>query len=801
MDMAEHSTVPLASPDRPEPPGHAPLERAAVFQRAAARLIARQQDVAGAEWLIPEAPPAGQEAAVVAAVALLAGAPDGAPSSYRVQIARDFLLQDGLLSRLAELEESPLPWKRLEQLGRCVEDDAFRPRFRQLPPEAAMVADVVAALYDWQCAAVCTPAAAAPPPPPPPRAPPAAPCAEFSPPRPPLAALSQGQPAAALGHCGAGDPAVELRRTQDEGLAHLQGLRQRCEEQCHALNELRKAEQLKERCSPPRRPPVHARPPPPNGVQRAAARRSRGHSGREARANDARELEASARRLGSLAAADWAYLRRLPNCPPGLRPHFAALVTLAPAHVTAAAAAGRPAAGLWQTVQRLLVRPSAVVKIVQSETQQLGPTDAARRALADAAAHPPPDGAEDDALAGPAAAAVARWICAYAAVTAAGPAAAGSARGRRSASGSRPPRASSGSRVRASSTSPAWRPPGTGGRKLRGRSAPAASMQRRAAPRLSGGSRTSRVESPSPARRPPVELNQDEVESLLLPSLVDLRTLTERDITLLAEHNPVSHPPSKAVRRVAEAAFALTRFGPGARDPALWPALGAAEWWSEGAPLMRASPGEFLAATRALENAHIGPAAVAHAEGALQQAPPKATPYLAANVLRSWGSAMCAYVRWCHRTGRQLHSLAARADGVLVGVAARAEVAASSPASPDRRSAPAPRSAPPAPSEDSAGRPVPISPSPLPAAPHHAAPQPQQPAGRHAVDGPAAGADKVEQMVRWLQAAGMGKYVSVFVDNEVDMDSLFLLTEQDLSAMGVAIGPKRKLLSLLRTRQ
>ena len=50
----------------------------------------------------------------------------------------------------------------------------------------------------------------------------------------------------------------------------------------------------------------------------------------------------------------------------------------------------------------------------------------------------------------------------------------------------------------------------------------------------------------------------------------------------------------------------------------------------------------------------------------------------------------------------------------------------------------------------------------------------------------------------WLEQNGLGKYASVFAENEIDFIALPEITEDDLREMGLLIGPRRKLLKGLR---
>ena len=52
-------------------------------------------------------------------------------------------------------------------------------------------------------------------------------------------------------------------------------------------------------------------------------------------------------------------------------------------------------------------------------------------------------------------------------------------------------------------------------------------------------------------------------------------------------------------------------------------------------------------------------------------------------------------------------------------------------------------------------------------------------------------ADDAQQ---WLEELGLGKYGDVFVENEIDLDAARDLTEVDLKELGIAMGPRKKLL-------
>ena len=51
---------------------------------------------------------------------------------------------------------------------------------------------------------------------------------------------------------------------------------------------------------------------------------------------------------------------------------------------------------------------------------------------------------------------------------------------------------------------------------------------------------------------------------------------------------------------------------------------------------------------------------------------------------------------------------------------------------------------------------------------------------------------------QWLEQRGLGKYAEVLADNEVDLEDLPELTEADLEKIGLALGPRKKLLKAIR---
>lgn len=54
-------------------------------------------------------------------------------------------------------------------------------------------------------------------------------------------------------------------------------------------------------------------------------------------------------------------------------------------------------------------------------------------------------------------------------------------------------------------------------------------------------------------------------------------------------------------------------------------------------------------------------------------------------------------------------------------------------------------------------------------------------------------------IARWLEGLGLGKYVTIFADAEVDLAAVSHLTEDDLKELGLPLGPRRKILAAVAT--
>lgn len=52
----------------------------------------------------------------------------------------------------------------------------------------------------------------------------------------------------------------------------------------------------------------------------------------------------------------------------------------------------------------------------------------------------------------------------------------------------------------------------------------------------------------------------------------------------------------------------------------------------------------------------------------------------------------------------------------------------------------------------------------------------------------------------FLVSAGVGEYVQKFIEQQVDLDALFMLDDQDLISLGLPLGPRKKLLKAIAER-
>src|SRR5918995_2345374 len=55
----------------------------------------------------------------------------------------------------------------------------------------------------------------------------------------------------------------------------------------------------------------------------------------------------------------------------------------------------------------------------------------------------------------------------------------------------------------------------------------------------------------------------------------------------------------------------------------------------------------------------------------------------------------------------------------------------------------------------------------------------------------------MDDIGRWLAALRLGQYTELFRRKEIDLESITLLTDRDLEEMGVALGPRKRILAAI----
>jgi hypothetical protein len=53
----------------------------------------------------------------------------------------------------------------------------------------------------------------------------------------------------------------------------------------------------------------------------------------------------------------------------------------------------------------------------------------------------------------------------------------------------------------------------------------------------------------------------------------------------------------------------------------------------------------------------------------------------------------------------------------------------------------------------------------------------------------------------FLLSHGLGEYVQMFINEQIDLEALMLLSEEDLITMGLPLGPRRKILKAAEDRR
>ena len=59
---------------------------------------------------------------------------------------------------------------------------------------------------------------------------------------------------------------------------------------------------------------------------------------------------------------------------------------------------------------------------------------------------------------------------------------------------------------------------------------------------------------------------------------------------------------------------------------------------------------------------------------------------------------------------------------------------------------------------------------------------------------------RYNQLFRFLSSIGLNKFASVLIENEVDFETLLIFTEADLKELGIAKGPRVKMLRTMARR-
>ena len=54
-----------------------------------------------------------------------------------------------------------------------------------------------------------------------------------------------------------------------------------------------------------------------------------------------------------------------------------------------------------------------------------------------------------------------------------------------------------------------------------------------------------------------------------------------------------------------------------------------------------------------------------------------------------------------------------------------------------------------------------------------------------------------DDISRWLDERGLGRYAKVFAENEIDLDVLPHVTNEDLKEIGVSLGARRKIMAAI----
>ena len=260
----------------------------------------------------------------------------------------------------------------------------------------------------------------------------------------------------------------------------------------------------------------------------------------------------------------------------------------------------------------------------------------------------------------------------------------------------------------------------------------------------------------------PLGIDEEVLEENLVRTLVDIRTLTARDFAILSTHVRCDNELSRIVQATIEGVVVITGLGgDNPRD-------GTVDFWEVGIAALQNQPGEVMNAVRALETCVMSEDILHHVASLTSlMGTESPTPYLAVNVLRSWLSAMVNYQLSMKSRGRNtLEFVAKKADAAL-----QQGLSSPIPRMLDVRTT----------TNDSIHHPPSLT-TPVAVSISHVSPAKQF---------------RDSEITILLEGAGLAKYLPVFREHEVDIDSLRLLREVDLTSMGLAIGPKRKLMDII----
>eukprot|EP01061_Rhynchopus_euleeides_P002977 TRINITY_DN12302_c0_g1_i2.p1 TRINITY_DN12302_c0_g1~~TRINITY_DN12302_c0_g1_i2.p1 ORF type:complete len:723 (+),score=154.56 TRINITY_DN12302_c0_g1_i2:52-2169(+) len=691
------------------------------FRHAAARVIAQQQDLVAEVANIlrnPECMPP-ESVVVIKAACLLTRSEVPHPDVTAVIVAKQFLESPVLLKRLAELEDVLLPFSTLSKLEGLVSEDEFSSPL--LPPPVASLAECVFALYDYHCAAISD---------------------------------TKEQ---SLG--GAKVPSISpLRRESSSGGRDEP-----------AADEYSSAPGVTEESNAPSRRSGRA----------SLGRRSLGDHDETQTSRDKVLLRCStaARTVKRVALSDFQRLASFFTCPAHFQPYCLALGGLLSVSAPEAFQGRRLSLGsAWSALRLLAAKPAHLSQLLTDcDAWETSPQAAV--SLSKVGEVPLPVSQLNQAS--PAALALANWtVCFYDKWTELG-------RPVRSTPVPPTPASVQKASVRSSSAhrrSRSWvRSNGNTDARPAARHRSRSSHADRAEQAEARRSRSSAARSlgrkgSGRVPRKPAAADIDVLEDQLLKRLADIRTLTPRDLSVLASHRTTASESSRMTQACVEGLAAITGLGGDC------PADGTVDLWSVGITALQNQPHEVLTAVRSLESTVLSESVLHHVDSLLprmssnQKAPP---PYHAVGVLRAWMQSTVRYQR-------QLKS----GPGLTPDLGPVEPVTAT-----EVREVPAPL--------ERFDEKPPVHPSvPTPCQQDKRQLEPIQcetlsPIPPRSIRPPACD----EEVSKWLEEAGLVRYISTFAQHEVDIATLLLLEESDLQAMQIPVGPKRKIMALIEEQK